>query len=190
MRAVTNVLAATALGLGLSLTLLGCEGALSPEAEAGELAQLEAIQASVNLSGTWVLNEEESDKPGPQGRGGLPGGPPDPPMGEGGPMAAERLTIEQLDGNVRLTDGSGRSRTLHPNGEWTTVGGESGTLQVWAVWKEAALRVVIRSDRGELSRTYELGGDEDQLLITSRMEDGPLGRTVELTRVYDWAATG
>lgn len=197
MRGVTNVLVAAVLGLGVPLTVMGCEGATSPEAEAEEALQLQVIQASVDLSGTWVLNEEESDEPGPEGKGaggrgkgGPPGGPPEPPMGEGGPMATERLTIEQVDGHVTLTDGSDRSRALHPDGEWTTVGIDGGGVQVRATWVEAGLRVEIRSQRGELTRTYELGDGGDRLLITSRIEDGPRGRTVELTRVYDRAPTG
>ena len=196
MSGVRNSLAVVVLALGIPLAVSGCEGVLSPEAEAEELLSLQAVEAAVDLSGTWLLNEEESDEPGPQRNGAPPhgevsppGGPPQPPMGEGGPMAVKKLTIEQLEGRVTLTDGEGRTRTLYPNGEWSTVGGEAGTLQVRATWEEDALRVEIRGHRGPLSRIYSLGDDGDQLLITTRIEDGPRGGPVEFTRVYDRAAS-
>lgn len=196
MRGFSNLLAAIVLALGVPLTVMGCEGALSTEAETEAQLTLEAIQASVNLSGTWALNEEESDEPGPQregasphGMGSPPGGPPEPSMADGGLMAPDMLTIEQVDGHVTLTDGNGRSRTLHPNGEWTGIGSENGTMQVRSNWEQNALRVEIRNRRGELTRTYELADGGTQLLITSRIEDGPRGGTVELTRVYDRATT-
>ena len=197
MSGVRNSLAVVVLALGIPLAVSGCEGVLSPEAEAEEVLSLQAVEASVDLSGTWLLNEEESDEPGPQrngapphGKVSPPGGSLQPPMGAGGPMAVKKLTIEQLEGQVTLTDGEGRTRTLYPNGEWHMVGGEGGSLQVRATWEEGALRVEIRGHRGPLTRTYELGEDGDQLLITSRVEDGPRGGPVEFTRVFDRAKSG
>lgn len=195
MRDAMRVLGTTVLGLVLTLTVTGCDELLPSEADARFSEGL--AEAPMDLSGTWLLNEEESDRPGPVREGPRHGGteftphaPPTPPADGGGLPGAERLTVEQDEGEVTFTNGSGRSLTVVTDGSWRNVGGEHGTLRIRAAWTSEALIVEREGQRGLLTRTYELGDDGDRLLVSSRIENGPKGGPAEFTLVFDRADAG
>lgn len=91
-----------------------------------------STQATVDLSGLWVPNEEESDRP--DLGAGRPGfsptgapreGRPHPPVGERAGPDHGPLTIEQSEGQVTFIHEDGRSITVVPDGVARMVEGEA-----------------------------------------------------------------
>jgi hypothetical protein len=175
---------------------------------------LAADQAA--LSGTWVVNEELSDKPegmkprgrpdggGPEGRPGFGGnrpeghpnvgegqrpGGPGGPAGEGpGPRGLPKtLNITQTDESVTFAGPDDRSHTLYTDGRVETHELPSGDqIQVQATWSDGALVVVRSGERGTHTETFRLSGDGQQLTVTVQLAADESGAT-EIRLVYDRA---
>ena len=116
---------------------------------------------------------------------GTPGGP-------GGPGAemheffepAQTLTITGNDAELTFDDGEGGLTRLHVDGK--SYKREGGSLETKAVWKEQALVVESKSERGpKLVSTYRLLPQGKQLEVIARLE----GRRepIVVRRVYDRA---
>lgn len=195
MRPVSTAVGATVLGLIMTVTVSGCDAVWPSEAEARRSETVGA--APMDISGTWLLNEEESDTPRPRnhsdrldGKGKQAGGDLNPPGIGGGLPGAEHLNIEQTDGEVTFRSDGVSSRTLITDGSWRSLEGAHGTLRVRASWTVEGLVVEAEGQRGILMRTYAIADDGNRLLVTSRIENGPRGQPVELTRVFDRAPGG
>ena len=179
------------MGTTQKLTLLAAFAAalsLSACEKAGNATPLEATLGAANgtnLSGTWVINESQSDKPPapPQGQGDHPqppgsqppgdpgqGGQPHPP----GPMGPPReLTIAQTATTVTFSDGDHPSLTLTTDGSTTDLQGPDGhTAQVSAKWQDGVLIVTRRGDPmgGILTERFSLSGS--QLVLQLKPEGG------------------
>lgn len=184
----------------------------------------EAKPAKPDLSGTWRLNEKESDNPrdkmreglrrGPRGGGfggggmggrgggpmggrgdGFPGGSPGmggPPDGMGGgPGGFERmrerfrtLTVRHKDPVLKVEYGDESDDTFYTDGRKVKREDERGWVEVQTKWKDG--RVVVERDagRGKATETLELSADRKKLIVTTKMEAGPMG-SVAIKRVYD-----
>jgi hypothetical protein len=172
-----TLLAAFAAALALS----ACE-------KAGSTAPLEATLGASNgtdLSGTWVLNESQSDKPPspPQGQGDHPQPPGGQPPGEAGqdgqphppgPMGPPReLTIAQTATTVTFRAGDHPLLTLKTDGSTTDLQGPDGhTAQVSARWQDGVLVVTRSGDPrgGTMTERFSLSGS--QLVLQLKPEGG------------------
>ena len=187
------VLVPLAFAFGLALT--ACNDVMGSEQEL--VASLVAGEQP-NLSGTWNLNEEESDQRpvrrrrdrggDSQSDGGRRGqrrrGSGD---GSGGPRGANTLVITQDASTVTFGVGD-RSRTLYTDGRVITREGERGSLELRAFWQDDALVVERTFDNGrQITQTYALSEDGQQLYVTIRIEGDRLPQPVEFRRVYDAA---
>ncbi len=169
-----------------------------------------------DLSGSWILNYEESDDPraqmremrGARGgdrpsfggrRGGSGGGRGGGGFGGGdrermrqtmrmAMQAAERFTVAQGDSTVTITYEERASLTLFTNGKkWKEEGPEGVEIEFTAQWKGEELQVERKIDGGgKVQQTFLLSDDGDQLFVITKVE---LGRRAPLKfrRVYDRA---
>lgn len=179
------------MGNAHKLTLLAVFAAafsLSACEKAGSATPLEATLGAANgtnLSGTWVINESQSDKPPapaqgqgdhPQPPGGQPpgdpdrGGQPHPP----GPMGPPReLTIAQTATTVTFSDGDHPSLTLTTDGSTTDLQGpDERTARVSARWQDGVLIVTRSGDPmgGTMTERYTISGG--QLILELKPEGG------------------
>lgn len=150
--------------------------------------------SSVDLSGTWVLNEALSDDPrdvmqkrmeagrrggyGRGGHGGPPGGPP-PDGGNGGDRQRTRERLAQLEtprrivilqDNDRITMiPEGRDTvSVVPDGETHTVKTVMGNAEVQAKWKDLALEIRTKGPEGrEFVRWYRINADGRLEVVTT-----------------------
>ena len=174
------------------------------------LAATPLLAAEFDLSGTWKLNEEKSDRmerPEPGrgtgggmrgGRSGGRGGSGGPPSGArgmrgGGPeggraMRSDILILSQTEGALIFKQEDGRERTIFTSGEpQTTVGFHGEDVEVTATWKESQL-VIERSggdDRHGMTETYAISGDGRTLTVTRSMSRRNGER--DFKQVYDRA---
>jgi hypothetical protein len=166
------------------------------------LASVSALSAgSVDLSGTWTLNLEESDFS--LHREGDRDGRPDPYrllhyVGDGPGEghfelfpggALQTLVIAQDEMAVTIDYGDGRSQVFHTDGRTTTLELDRGaTIAMVASWHDGAFVVERQLLQGGLmTATYQLSGDGQRLYVTVRIEDDGLPESVESQRVYDSA---
>lgn len=201
--AVRYATIALMLGAVVPFVLAGCKDAVG--AEEGIEASLVA-EGQLDLTGTWQLNEEESDglqrpnRPrgpgGPDGhrgpRGGSPGGgPPRGPGGRGEPLAAFRtLEISQTATSVTFTMGR-RSHTFETDGQARTHSSPRGEqIQVRAWWGDAGLVIERAQSRGTLTQTYSLSEDAQKLYEDVRIEGERFPEGRELRRVFDRVTDG
>ncbi|UCC74692.1 MAG: hypothetical protein JSV86_09120 [Gemmatimonadota bacterium] len=158
-----------------------------------------------NLSGSWVLNEEESDNPreqmrpasgsGMQGRqgGGMRGRPPGgDPRGDREQMrrlmeGPHAFKILQDDSTVTIVTEDGMRLVLFPDGQEREDLVEGlGATKLTADWQGGKLVVARKSDSGpEATQSYELSDDGGQLVVRVRIEHPQMPRPIEFRRVYD-----
>jgi hypothetical protein len=132
-------------------------------------------------------------RPGGSGGGGgrPPGGGSRPEFGrrpehrEGMPMESlDELTITQQDQVVTITDSAGRSRALQTHGK--KVKDESapgGPATVKARWKDGALEVTIKPQRGpKRTESWVITNDRKRLFLTLTLDGGP---PFPMRRAYD-----
>jgi hypothetical protein len=97
---------------------------------------------------------------------------------------AQSLTITGNDAELTLDDGAGGLTRLHLDGK--PYKREGGAVETRAEWKESALVVESKSERGtKLTSTYRLLPQARKLELVSRLE----GRRepIVVRRVYDSA---
>lgn len=208
------------LWVGTVLVLAGLAGcdtapaAPAPTAESPTVAAAGAGAPATDLSGTWVLNREESERPvrprtrPPRRAGEGPRGerPPERPgieppengpreAGEGrGPRSPvgpdgrpAELRIEQTESSITFSHEGGRSVTLPTDGSVTRREGPRGTVEVRASWEDGVLAVVHGLPRGgTLTRSFALE-TEDRLRVTVRREHPEREASAEHTLVFDRA---
>lgn len=211
--------------------LLGCCGAAALMLPASGLAGRSAAgaqpasqaatsqAAKPSLAGTWKLNKDQSDDPRQkmqqamgnsgenQGEGNGNRGEGRPGRGPGGPggMMNEfsRLTITQLDANVKITGASGhlvatttppdsaaepKSDSNASNGEGQR--GERRTPPV-AQWHDNQLVANGRGfGGGTTTRTFELSPDGKQLYVTTKITSERFSQPVTYRLVYDSDKSG
>lgn len=151
-----------------------------------------------DLSGTWILNFEESEDPRAQMQrdrppppGARPGAPPRVnPQGMRTPMRAIlqgqlAFKLVQADSTVTFAAVEGTELVCYTDGRWEEQSVEGlGDVRVRARWKGKKL-VLDRELEYDLkiSQTYELASDGRQLYVKVKVSGGP--RTIEFRRVYD-----
>ncbi|NNG16625.1 MAG: hypothetical protein HKM89_09100 [Gemmatimonadales bacterium] len=195
---------------GGSLILAGCSETQALESELNAASGGTAlVQHPVDLSGTWKVNTDVSDDPremlgnrrgqGPRagapadsGQRGFrrPGGRAGRPGAAGrrgeGPRSRGELTITQTDETVTLSHGARRSVTLTPDGQPVTKQGRGGERQVIAKWEGSVLVVEHSGPRGgTMTRSFELSADGQQLVLSHKLEGGPIEEPVEFRIVFD-----
>lgn len=192
-----------ALGLAIGGILgvtSGCDDSRAAEEVLGVATA--TSQDSADLTGTWELNLEESDRPleefrrrhggGPPGGGDgpawrrpdlRPGGPGER-SGPGGP--GRTLLIRQTEDAVEFSGPRARSITLYTDGRTMTHEGPRGEVRVRAHWEGDALIVEQIVEGGPVgTRTYELSEDGNRLIVTIQIEAPRLSKTLEFRRIYD-----
>ncbi len=141
----------------------------------------------VDLSGSWILNGEESEDPRSQmtGRGG---------RGGGGQQrmrslldASVAFKIVQDDSTLTLTSVEGTSLVFYPDGRTVErVIEGAGKVETKARWKGEKLVVERRiGDATTVTSTYELASEGRQLRIKVKIDNDRMQRSMEFTRVYD-----
>ena len=189
-RCLGVVLVPLAFAFGLALT--ACNDVMGSEQE---LVASLVVGEQPNLSGTWNLNEEESDQRPVRRRrdGGGDSQTGDGRRGQrrrgsgdgGGPGGANTIVITQ-DASTVTFGVEDRSRTLYTDGRVITREGERGSLELRAFWQGDALVVERTFDNGrQITQTYALSQDDQQLYVTIRVEGDR--QSVEFRRVYDAA---
>ncbi len=162
-----------------------------------------AQDARAELSGTWILNEEESDDPREmmERRGGGRRGPMGGMRGRmgGGRQRAEdtreamesamqastqlRLTVE--DRQVTIEPLEGEPLVVPTTGEAIEKTVNGRTIEIAGRWEDGKLVVERRIEGGfRVTQTYSRDPGASQMLVTVLVE-GP--RTVTFRRVYDAA---
>lgn len=158
-----------------------------------------------DITGTWVINLEQSDRPGDQmERRRPPGAPGQRPPGEPGGERRERFQqgfalilqnsvafkISESDSTLTLVGAEGIERVLTPDGQDRVRRIEGlGNVTVKARWKGDKLVVERTLETGaKITETFELAAEGRQLHIELKISGGP--RTIEFRRVYDARAEG
>jgi len=152
-----------------------------------------------DITGTWVVNLELSDKPGDLIERERPQGAPGGREEGGGGERRERMQIgvalllqnsvafkvEETDSTLNLTGAEGISRTFHLDGKERERRIEGlGTVLVKARWRGDKL-VIERTLQGgaKITEEFELAPDGRQLYVKMKVSGGARG--LELRRVYD-----
>lgn len=133
---------------------------------------------------------------GPTGGGGMgrPGGGASQAAGmTGEDMQAlatdpKILRIEQNEQRISISDDSGITKTLYPDGKKHKEQGSSGnTTAIKTHWDGDQLVAESKwGHSGKLAETYKLGTDGKHLYVTSRLDNSRLG-PLTIRRVYDRA---
>lgn len=200
-----NLLGAALILLAASVpvAIVGCGEPTGSQDAAN--ASLAASDQS-DISGSWVLNPDESDNPRDRfrsqedrpedgrrpgmrrRRSGSLGAEGEGPRGGGrrGLRAGRQFEISQDDGSVTFTHASGHARTLETDGQVVTHELARGSVEIRAFWSDGAL-VVERagSEGGTFTQTYLLSDDGSQLFLTIRVEHDRLDEPIEFRLVYD-----
>lgn len=97
------------------------------------------------------------------------------------------LRIEQNEQQISITDDTGRTQILYPDGKKHKEQ-DSGqkTTEIKTHWDGE--RLVAESKMGhsgKLTETYELSPDGKQLDVTSRLDNSHLAAPLTIRRVYD-----
>ncbi len=207
-----NLLGATLILFAASVpvAIAGCDEPIGSQDAAN--TSLAASDQS-GLSGSWVLNLDESDDPreqfgredrpeggrrrgmrrrrgdsqGAEGAEGAEG--EGPRRGGGGGLGARRqFDITQDHGSVTFTRGNGLSRTLETDGQIITRELRGGEVEIRAFWSDGDLVIErTRSEGGAFTQTYSLSDDGAQLFLTIRIENDRLDGPIEFRLVYDRA---
>ncbi len=192
-----NLLGATLILFAASVpvAIVGCDEPTGSQNAAN--TSLAASDQS-GLSGSWVLNLNESDDPREQfgsredrlrrrRSGSLDAEGEGPRRGSGGGLRAGRqFEITQDDGSVTFTRGNGLSRTLETDGQIITRELSGGEVEIRAFWSDGDLVIErTRSEGGAFTQTYSLSDDGTQLFLTIRVEHDRLDEPIEFRLVYD-----
>lgn len=167
-------------------------------------AQAQSATAQPNLSGTWKLNEKQSDDPrekmreamsqnASQGAGAMRPGRQGRRLGRGGGMMAEfsQLTINQTDKVVKVTGSSGRLiATSEPPSKDDENAQDNGGMMRFspaeAKWQGSQLVAASHGfGGGTTTRTFELSPDGKQLYVTTKIENQRFSQPVTFRLVYD-----
>jgi hypothetical protein len=149
-----------------------------------------------DFTGTWLLNDLESDDPreffgGPgQGDPSLPGGNRQRVAERvSGILAAARVfRIEQTDSTVTIVLQDGTEVMLFPDNRQIERRVEGlGIVTTRARWRGDNFQVVRKMEGGTptLTTTYELGDEGRKLIVKFHMSSP--GRSTKFERVYDAA---
>jgi hypothetical protein len=158
-----------------------------------------------DMTGTWVINLEQSDRPGDQmERRRPPGAPGQRPPGEPGGERRERFQqgfalllqnsvafkISETDSTLTLAGAEGIERVLNPDGQERVRRIEGlGNVTVKTRWKGDKLVVERTLETGvKITETFELASEGRQLFLELKISGGP--RTIDFRRVYDASAEG
>lgn len=158
-----------------------------------------------DITGTWVINLEQSDRPGDQReRRPPPGAPGQRPPGEPGGERRERFQrgfalmlqnsvafkISESDSTLTLVGAEGIERVLIPDGKERVRRIEGlGNVTVKTRWKGDRLVVERSLETGvKITETIELAAEGRQLHLELKISGGP--RTIEFRRVYDASVEG
>jgi len=191
-------------------------GALSMACGSSQRADQVAPYEVEDLSGTWILNADKSDKPGDQmgsseiGGGGTmmppPGGMGRRPGGRGGRgaidpekmrrtmevarEAVQRFTLEQTDTTVTISYNDMPPHVFHTDGRKVEQQTEAGDkIEVKAYWQGRYLMVSRKVDGGgTITEQYFKSSVTDQLEVITRIEVGRMPRPMQFLRVYDAAS--
>jgi hypothetical protein len=157
-----------------------------------------------DITGTWVVNLELSDKPGDLVERERPqGAPGSREQGEGGERR-ERMQIgiaillqnsvafkvEETDSSLTLTGAEGITRTFLVDGQERDRRIEGlGNVRVKARWRGDKLVIERNLEGGaKITEEFELARDGGQLFVKMKISGGP--RSLEFRRVYDAADPG
>jgi hypothetical protein len=156
------------------------------------------------MTGTWVVNLEQSDRAGDQEQRqrppGAPAGRPGAPPGErreGFQMGFATLLqnsvafkVAEDDSTLTLKGAEGITRVLHPDGQERVQRIEGlGNVTVKARWKGERLIIERTLETGvRISETFELASAGRQLVIEIKIAGGR--RDIEFRRVYDAGSEG
>lgn len=158
-----------------------------------------------DLTGAWVINLEQSDRPGDHmERRRPPGAPGQRPPGEPGGERRERFQqgfalllqnsvafkISETDSTLTLVGAEGIERVLNPDGQERVRRIEGlGNVTVKTRWKGDKLVVERTLETGvKITETFELESAGRQLYLELKISGGP--RTIEFRRVYDASTEG
>lgn len=152
-----------------------------------------------DITGTWVINLEQSDQPGDQlareRPEGAPGGRPGAASGERRERMATGLAvalqnsvafrIEETDSTLTLTGAEGLERVFYPDGQDRQRRIEGlGYVRMKTRWKGDKLVVERELEVGvKVTEEFEMAEDGRQLFVTMKISGGARG--VEFRRVYD-----
>ena len=130
---------------------------------------------------------ERLNRPGCEPRGARGKAGSDGRRGREGERPRNRgLTITQTDKAVTVSHGPRRSVTLTPDGQTVTKQGRGGERQIIAKWEGDVLVVEHSGPRGgTMTRSFELSADGQQLILTHKLEGGPIEEPVEFRIVFD-----
>jgi len=185
----------------LALLLVASTGLVSSCSSGGSAATPE----HPDITGTWVVNLELSDKPGdlvererPQG---APGGRE---QSDGGGERRERMQIgialllqnsvafkvEETDSTLTLTGAEGITRAFHVDGQERERRIEGlGNVLVKARWRGDKLVIERNLEGGaKITEEFELAADGRQLFVKMKISGGRSG--LEFRRVYDAGSEG
>jgi hypothetical protein len=97
------------------------------------------------------------------------------------------LRIEQNEQEISITDDTGRTKTLYPDGkkhkEQDSGGGTTAFKTHWDGERLVAEGKMGHS--GKLTETYELSPDGKHLHVTSRLDSSQLTTPLTIRRVFD-----
>lgn len=158
-----------------------------------------------DITGTWVINLEQSDRPGDQmERRRPPGAPGQRPPGEPGGERRERFQqgfalllqnsvafkISETDSTLTLVGAEGIERVLSPDGQERVRRIEGlGNVTVKTRWKGDKLVIERTLETGvKITETFELASEGRQLFLELKISGGP--RTIDFRRVYDASDEG
>lgn len=100
---------------------------------------------------------------------------------------SKMLRIEQKEEQISITDDSGNTKTLFPDGKKHKAQGSGDkTTAIKTHWEGE--RLVAESKMGhsgKLTETYELSPDGKQLYVISRLDNSQLATPLTIRRVYD-----
>jgi hypothetical protein len=157
-----------------------------------------------DLTGTWVIDLEQSDDlSDTMERRPPPGGPGDRRPAGGGDrrgglqmgtasllQSSVAFKIEEGDSTLTLKGAEGVTRVFHPDGQERQERIEGlGTVMVKSRWKGSKLVVERTLEVGvKITEEVELANDGQQLLVKMKISGGP--RSLEFRRVYDRGQEG
>ncbi len=152
-----------------------------------------------DITGTWVVNLELSDKPGDvverERPPGAPGGREQPSDDErrsrlqiGVALLLQNsvaFRVEETDSTLTLTGAEGITRTFYVDGKERERRIEGlGNVRVKARWRGDKLVIERNLEAGaKITEEFELSPDGHQLFVKMRISGGPQG--LEFRRVYD-----
>lgn len=158
-----------------------------------------------DLSGSWVLNYDESDDPrqvmreamersgmrrgGGQGRRGRMRGNREQRQGRMGALMEATVAFEivQDDSSVTFATSGREKLVLYSDGRKVKHSVEGfGTVETKARWKGDKLVVERQMPQGgKVTRTYRISEDGQRLYVMVKLEGGRMPRPIEYRQVYD-----